>query len=413
MSRYDLVDLAYDFLVSKEKDKSTFTVEELSSFTTWKPQSCKTYLSKLWFQFVQKNEANNYSVSGINSLSKDDFRDLHSQKIKENKDFSQQGLLITKAKGFALLAVSSYNNPFFELKTHAFIVNIVIAYTALFHAIFTKNSIDYFHKDKFGKNIVIDGDEKAWELKECCIEFWKSKLTPERANLEFLIGLRNKIEHRNLPHIDLIVAGYCQAALSNFEEILVNEFGAKHALLSNLAISMQLTKVAVEQQIEAMKAFQKENYQEIKEFMETFNNDLNNTEILDSQKYRIRVFLIPKIGNALSSADLAIDFVNANNLTEEELARYEHAIALIKGVELPYKLKPGKIVSEVKKKYPNFNMSDHTALWKKHKARPHKNKPGFKGKYAAFIEGFDGYLYSKEWVYFILEKLNQAEKAIH
>jgi hypothetical protein len=44
MSRYDLVDLAYDFLIDKEKTKSLFIIEELSTFTGWKPQSCKTSL---------------------------------------------------------------------------------------------------------------------------------------------------------------------------------------------------------------------------------------------------------------------------------------------------------------------------------------------------------------------------------
>lgn len=407
MSRYELVDLAYDFLLDKEKTKSLFSIEELSTFTGWMPQSCKTYLSKRWFQYIHKKEKNRYFTIGIISLSKDDFRNLHSQKITESTDSSETGLLIKKAKEFALLAVATYNNPFFELKTHGFILNIVIAFTSLFHAIFTKNSIDFFEKDINCNNILIDGDYKLWGLRDCCEKYWNGKQTPEKANLGFLIGLRNKIEHRNLPHLDLMVAGYCQAALSNFETILVDEFGAKYALVANLAIAMQLTKVALNQQIEAMKCFQKENYQVIKQYMETFNNDLNNEEILDSQKYRIRAFLIPKIGNTAKSSELAIEFVNANNLNEEELASYNHAIALIKGIEHPYKLKPGKVVFEVQKVFPSFNMSQHTAFWKKHRVRPPKNKPGFKSKYSAFIEGFDGYLYSKDWVNFIINILKE------
>ena len=61
---------------------------------------------------------------------------------------------------------------------------------------------------------MIDGEEKSWELSECCDEYWPGVEAAEKFNLKFLIGLRNKIEHRSLPAIDLAVSGECQSALS-------------------------------------------------------------------------------------------------------------------------------------------------------------------------------------------------------
>ncbi|KTC89481.1 DUF3644 domain-containing protein [Fluoribacter dumoffii] len=406
MSRYHRIDMAYAFLLEKEKTAAPFSIEELAEYVGWTSESCKTYVSKRWFQYLNKRSDNKYDVRGISSLSQNNFRILHSQKLMEVNDVSERSLLIKKAKEFALLGVAVYNNPFTEVKTYGFIVNIVIAFTSLFHAIFHKNSIDFYYKDEQGNYLQIDGEYKAWELSTCCDQYWE-RTTPEKANLKFLIGLRNKIEHRNLPHIDLMVAGYCQAALSNFETLMVEEFGEHHALLTNLAIAMQLTRVATKQQEIALKIFQKDNYQVIKQFMETFNNDLCNDEILDSQKYRIRAFLIPKIGNHQNSSDLAIEFVNAKNLNADELANYNHAIALIKGVESPFKLRPKKVVDQVKEQIPEFNMSQHTRCWKQFKARPTKINPKFKGKYAAYIEGFDGYLYSQEWVNFLINELTK------
>lgn len=233
-------------------------------------------------------------------------------------DSSEREMLIKKAKEFALIAVATYKNPFIALKTHGFIVNIVIAFTALFHAVFDKSSIAYLYKDKQGNQMFKDGEAKAWELSKCCEQYWSGQ-SPEKSNLKFLISLRNKIEHRSLPYLDLIVAGYCQAALLNFEEILVNEFGNKHALMANLAMAMQMTRVANEQQTEAMKCFQRENYKVIREYMQTFSDDLSN-EIIESQKYRLSVFLVPKIGSRASATDLAIEFVNVTNLDGEELS---------------------------------------------------------------------------------------------
>jgi Domain of unknown function (DUF3644) len=50
--------------------------------------------------------------------------------------------------------------------------------------------------------VKIDGDPKHWELSECLKQHYGDKNPPERRNLEFLIGLRNKIEHRHLPELD-------------------------------------------------------------------------------------------------------------------------------------------------------------------------------------------------------------------
>lgn len=54
--------------------------------------------------------------------------------------------LINKSREAALLAVAIYNNPQTVFKSYAYIVNICIAWTSLFHAIFEKNHIKYFYK---------------------------------------------------------------------------------------------------------------------------------------------------------------------------------------------------------------------------------------------------------------------------
>lgn len=200
-------------------------------------------------------------ASGIKFLSKEEFRSVHSQKLQQVTDQSIKGM--HKAREFALLAVSTYNNPYTEFKTYGYIVNIVIAYTALFHAIFEKKGGYYFHL-KDGEPVKIDGEEKAWELMECCNQYWGGVERPEKYNLKFLIGLRNKIEHRSLPAIDMAVSGECQAALINFESLLVEEFGDSHALCTNLAIAIQLSRVSEQSQLDAMKQLQKENYKVVR-----------------------------------------------------------------------------------------------------------------------------------------------------
>ncbi|GAB3216229.1 hypothetical protein [Pseudaeromonas pectinilytica] len=176
-----------------------------------------------------------------------------------------------------------------------------------------------------------------------------------------------------------------------------------------MAIALQLTRTSQQAQVDALKQFQKENYKVVREYMETYRGDLTN-EILESQKYRIRAFLIPKIGNHAKTSELAIEFINANNLTEEERETYEQGITFIKGIESPFKLKPKRVVELVKEKHAFFNMTTHTKCWKYFNARPAVNAVGFKGAYAGFIEGFDGYLYSQHWVAFLIKELSDKVK---
>ncbi|WP_199305832.1 DUF3644 domain-containing protein [Pseudanabaena sp. FACHB-2040] len=319
--RYDKVDKAYRFLIEKEQLEDSFTLEELAEATGWASSSCKSYPTKRWHQYLERN-GDEYTPTGIRTLSLDEFRTVHSQKLQHIKDNSSLGRLIQKSKEFALLATSTYNNPFTAYKTHGFIVHMVIAWTALFHAIFERDKKDYFYRDKNGEVKIIDDEEKASELSACCKSYWGDKKPPERVNLDFLIGLRNKIEYRSLPELDPAVSGHCQSCLSNFEELLVNEFGNTYTLTGNLAIALQLTRTSQDAQVSALKQLQTENYSLVRKYMQDFQNNLED-DLLSNQKYRLSVFLIPKLGNHARSAGMAIEFVNMDDLSEEELENYQ------------------------------------------------------------------------------------------
>ena len=72
-------------------------------------------------------------------------------------------------------------------------------------------------------------------------------------NLEFIICLRNKIEHRNFPELDPALYGECQSMLMNFEGLLVKEFGEKYALAETLSVSLQFSALRPEAQERAIK----------------------------------------------------------------------------------------------------------------------------------------------------------------
>ena len=233
----------------------------------------------------------------------------------------------------ALLAVEIYNKPRTTFRSQAYIVLMIIAWTRLFHAYFNKTIGNrYYHKDKNGRYKLIDKktkERKAWEL-STCIKKYGSLSEPVKANLEFFIGLRNKIEHRNVTErqVDTSIFGECQSLLCNYENLLIQLFGEEHALNESLAFSLQFSYKRPEEQRQASKSVLSSELREIRSYIENYRSSLRD-EIFDSQEYSIKLIQIPKVSNT-NRNDLAIEFVSWNELDSADQEIYQQIITLIK-----------------------------------------------------------------------------------
>lgn len=244
---------------------------------------------------------------------------------------------LQKAREAMLLAIEVYNKPATAFKTYGYVVLVVIAWTALFHAIFEKRGTRYFYKDKKNKRkyLRVDGELKAWELDTCIDKYYLGQENPVSKNLQFLIGLRNKIEHRFLPQIDNDVFGECQAALLNFENVLEKEFGGKYAINANLAYSLQTSREKPKSKEDVYKKLQIRALLNTRTYIEEFRNALPS-HIHQSPEYSFKIFLIPKITNHASSSDLAVEFVRYDADKPEEMSRYSRLVTFIKEKEIQH-----------------------------------------------------------------------------
>jgi hypothetical protein len=238
---------------------------------------------------------------------------------------------LDKARESALLAVETYNRPGTKFRSGGYIVLMCIAWTALFHAIFFKSRIKPFYRKKTNRRHfdIVDGDKKAWELSTCVDRYWCDQRPPQRANLEFFIKLRNKIEHRSMPSLDIGIFGECQALLFNFEELIREQFGSRHALNESLSLALQFSRARHEQQDKAVKRLHRPLAKGIASYLEAFRSSLS-AELLQDQRFSYKVFLIPKLANHQKSADLAVEFVKYDPSKPEEMARYDRLVSLIK-----------------------------------------------------------------------------------
>lgn len=317
---------------------------------------------------------------------------------------------LEKCRATAIAAVDVYNRPGPRFRTAHYVVLIVMAWTALFHAIYYKRGENPWYRKK-GKNakgdryLRVDGDPKHWELSECLKQYFGGDNPPERKNLEFLIGLRNKIEHRHLPDLDAGLYGECQAALLNLEQLISSQFGPSFAIAEQLAVALQCTGVIPAEKKKAAKALATASAKSVKEYVETFRGGLPSST-LNSTKYSFNVFLVPKVANRKELADASVTFVKIDEANRDELERMEKLNILIKEKHIPIANlglhKPGQVVTAVNAKLPyRFTTNAHARAWRHYKVRPGA-KAGEPeqtlGQYCVYDTAHNDYLYTDAWV---------------
>ena len=252
-----------------------------------------------------------------------------------------------------------------------------------------------------------------WELSKSALkEYWGSQHPPSRKNIEFFLGLRNRIEHRYYPELDPALYGECQAMLMNFEDMLVKEFGTDMALLDQVGVALQFSALRPHQQEESLRRLQSAALDDVRDYIQTFRAGLA-PEVLDSSQYSLRVFLIPKLENNPNVADLSVEFVPYDPSSPAEMEALQKVTALIREKKVPVAskglLKPKAVVARVQKCLPfKFTMDTHTRCWKRYKARPpgSSEKPeNTRTDFCIFDEFAESYGYTETWVKYLCRKL--------
>ena len=327
---------------------------------------------------------------------------------------------VAKCRAAALAAVEAYNKPGPRFRTAHYLVMISIAWTALFHAIFYKRGRrPWYRKRTSGTGTGIryqriDGEPKHWDLAECVSQYYGSQNPPERKNLEFLIGLRNKIEHRHLPELDAALYGECQAALLNLEELLVAQVGQSYALAEQLAVSLQFSQTMPDEKRRAARVLASSTARSVGEYVEQFRGGLPGT-ILNSIKYSFNVFLVPKVANRESAADVAVEFIRVDEASTEELEQLERLNVIIREKHIPIAnldlFKPSQVVTELSDRLPcRVHLGIHTACWKHFEVRPASGSPHperTQAVYCIYDPVHRDYAYTRAWIERLTRKLSE------
>lgn len=322
-------------------------------------------------------------------------------------------------------AVAAYNNPMATFKSGTYVVLMHIAWTTLLLAVFYRKGVKPYYRKETPKGKPryrkpdsapfqrIDGRPRVWELRECIRQYWADKDDAVSQNLRFFVGLRNFIEHTEQPGLDLGIFGECQALLFNLEEFMQREFGNRYALRDSLAISLQFSRMRDPRAQEALRRLLRPVPREITNYIQRFRSSLS-TEILGDMAFSYKVFLVPMLGNHRSEDALAVQFVPYD---PSNPAEYDRLVGLIKQKFIPVlhagMLTPTKVAEQVAKaiKPLPFGVSHHhVRAWRYWSVRPKREAPepsATHPKYCVYDNVHKDYLYTEEWVQFLIEEFQK------
>ena len=221
---------------------------------------------------------------------------------------------LEKALDSALLAVETYNKPAVKFKSGGYIVLMSIAWTSLLHAIFLKQKIKPFYKDReYPRRYKrVKGELQFWELETCVNKYFQEE-SGIKSNLKLFIPLRNKIEHKFMPELDSNIFAECEALLLNFDKIVEKEFGIAYCLRESLSFALQLfpSSKTLSMCIKGNK--EKES---VVKFINEYRDSIS-TDILKSGEYSFKAFLVQVVQHNSVEA-LPIQFYQYDKLTEEQ-----------------------------------------------------------------------------------------------
>ncbi|SFL28831.1 Protein of unknown function [Nitrosomonas aestuarii] len=316
--------------------------------------------------------------------------------------------LVIKAIESATLAVEVYNKPTVEFRSGAYCTLMVIAWTAIFHAIFERDEIRFYYKEKNGRFKRKEGDRIAWELSTCIKEYKKGKLDDGVIkNLGLFVKLRNKIEHRNMRSVDAHLMPEAQALLLNFKQFLFKEFQID--FLADMGLYIPISILSSKRNIP-----QSSDERSVLEFIDKYRESLD-VALWNDTKYSFRAYLVPKIGNHENSSDVTIEFIKATDIDDKSKRHLRKITALIKSKQTPFDaslMKPKAIVDEVKKHFPDFTLNKFANAWKKLEIRPETNSdnPGETNEKYCYYDPVDkDYRYEPEFIDLIVSYLRQGE----
>ena len=327
---------------------------------------------------------------------------------------------LNEARRQALVAIDFYNRPGDRRSFGDFIVHIHLAWQNLLHADRMRRKEEIFYRESGSRRLFKrnpDGSKKTWDLSQCLKHEFKDN-DPVRSNIEFFIGLRNHVEHRFQDSLLEVTAPEAHACIINFDAELIRRFGPDETLGSELKFPVfvqSLSPARYEKQRDLRRGLPNV----VSSFITDFQNGLPE-DVQSDERFAYRIFLLPMKGPK-TEADLALNFVRQEDLSEQEL----HALLGKEGsviIAEKYRdvvhgdvMLPKAAAAAVEKRIPfKFSVNDFTRVRKAWGIGPvrsgEKEQLPKSNGYCIYSPAFKQFVYRKKLADRMVEALDTEEK---
>lgn len=327
---------------------------------------------------------------------------------------------LDEARRQALVAIDFYNRPGDRRSFSDFIVHIHLAWQNLLHADRVRRKAEIFYRESGPRRLFKrnpDGSKKTWDLSQCLRHEFKDS-DPIRANVEFFVGLRNHVEHRFQDSILVATAAEAHACIINFEAELVRRFGSRETLGSELKFPVFVQSLSPSR-YEEQRNLRRGLPPAVSTFITEFQAGLPD-EVRSDERFAYRLLLLPMKGPK-TEADLALNFVRQEDLSEDELqallGQEGSVIVAEKYREAVHgdEMLPKAAATAVEEHIPfKFSVNDFTALRKAWQIGPAKSGakeqlPKSDG-YCVYSPAFKQFVYRPKLVERMARAVDTAEK---
>jgi len=201
----------------------------------------------------------------------------------------------------------------------------------------------------------------------------------------------------------------------NYERMLVDTFGASEGLADRLRFPVFLTSLS-EEGVEALKETHKRLPKRLTRYVEEYDGMLSDN-VREDSRYDFRVLLIAQTGPR-TEADVAMRFVRAEDLPEEQRGQLEEIRTIVRDRQVPVsnvdKHRPGTVCARVRETLGvRFNpSSDHVRAWKHYRVRPEsgaENHTRTDPRYCVWDEAHGDYVYTDAWIRKLTTELADRE----
>jgi hypothetical protein len=325
-------------------------------------------------------------------------------------DLEEEYRLLARSRESALAAVRIHNDPLAGFRTETFIVLMVIAWNTLFQAMLERRNEDYYERDDDGRQVLVEGRPKVVDTGELAARALPGDpYRALRANLDFFLGLRNRIAHRYIPALDNEIIGEAQAMLLTFERTLTDEFGPEAALGDRLVVPLQLSGFRNPAGVDSLRVAQAQLPTDVSAYLADHRRSVPD-DVLNSPDYCLQIFFKPVTANRERSADAVVRFLPPGQ-PDEVLPQLgvvtKRRVTPVASADL---LRPTEVVNLVTARLPfRFTTDTHTRCWRYYQVRPAADSgepEATKGDFCRWDRLHNGYGYTQAWVEKLVKELS-------